>query len=468
MSLNWREIDRVLEELELENSFVREIMQPDYSRLILTCYRPGRTVRLLICLESGLVRLHETQQPHPKPKQMQRFVQFLRARIRNGRLTQIAQVDHERVVRIAIRHAGSETLFWIRLWSGAANIVVTDEKGIIMDAFYRRPRRGEVSGGRFVPPATSPKQGEQSTRDDARWVVRDYSSADSLNEWLDRHYYTIEQGTRRDTLLRRAGRLLERRMSQLRSSLFACEQRLQNQRDPERLRTLGQLILANIHRLRAGDHWLTIEQNDTTLSIELDVTLSPQENAQRYFGNYKRAQRATSEQQLQFERLSQQLSRLTAEKDNLEHCSHEELEQLIATLEHSAARRDVRSSTLRYSSNGFDILVGRTAIENDGLLRHHVRGNDLWLHVRDYPGAHVFVRARAGKSVPLETLLDAGTLALFHSRARRGGSADLYYTPVKYLRRVRGGAPGRVIPTREKNLTITIDEKRLARLREQQ
>jgi predicted ribosome quality control (RQC) complex YloA/Tae2 family protein len=106
----------------------------------------------------------------------------------------------------------------------------------------------------------------------------------------------------------------------------------------------------------------------------------------------------------------------------------------------------------------------RNARENDELLRRATRGNDWWLHTRDYPGGYVFVKARSGKSIPLEVLLDAGNLALFFSKARSAGKADLYYTQVKYLRRAKDGPKGLVLPTQEKNLLVELDTERLNRL----
>jgi predicted ribosome quality control (RQC) complex YloA/Tae2 family protein len=119
---------------------------------------------------------------------------------------------------------------------------------------------------------------------------------------------------------------------------------------------------------------------------------------------------------------------------------------------------------LRFVSGEFSMLVGRNARENDILLRRHVRGNDLWLHTRDYPGGYVFVRAQKGKTVPLEVLLDAGNLAVHFSKAKTNGRAELYYTHVKYLRRVRDGPPGLVLPTHEKNLSVVVEQERLTRL----
>jgi predicted ribosome quality control (RQC) complex YloA/Tae2 family protein len=84
--------------------------------------------------------------------------------------------------------------------------------------------------------------------------------------------------------------------------------------------------------------------------------------------------------------------------------------------------------------------------------------------VRDTQGGYVFVKAQRDKSVPLDILLDAGNLAVFYSKARNNGKAELFYTQVKYLRRAKNGPRGLVIPTQEKNLSIALDEKRLKEL----
>ena len=116
--------------------------------------------------------------------------------------------------------------------------------------------------------------------------------------------------------------------------------------------------------------------------------------------------------------------------------------------------------------------MGRAAKDNDLLLRQYVNGNDMWLHSRDYPGAYVFIKSlvrgrssRNESSVPLDTLLDAGNLALFYSRAKDSGQGDIYYTRVKYLRRAKGGKMGLVLPTNEKNLFIKLDPERIRRLK---
>ncbi|MDR1058505.1 MAG: NFACT RNA binding domain-containing protein [Treponema sp.] len=127
-------------------------------------------------------------------------------------------------------------------------------------------------------------------------------------------------------------------------------------------------------------------------------------------------------------------------------------------------KEDEKRPGLSFRRGDWLIMVGRDAGENDALLRRHVKGNDLWLHARDFPGSYVFIKRRPGKSFPLEILLDAGSLAIFYSKGRNNGEGDLFYTPVKYLRRPREGPRGLVLPTQEKNLHIRLDEKRLREL----
>ena len=88
----------------------------------------------------------------------------------------------------------------------------------------------------------------------------------------------------------------------------------------------------------------------------------------------------------------------------------------------------------------------------------------MWLHTRDWSGGYIFIKSRRGKTIPLEILLDAGNLAVFYSKARKAKTADIYYTQVTHLRRAKNAPKGTVLPSHEKNLTVTIDEQRLRKM----
>jgi len=135
---------------------------------------------------------------------------------------------------------------------------------------------------------------------------------------------------------------------------------------------------------------------------------------------------------------------------------------LTSLVEESEKEPIVRPSVgLVFQSGAYTLLVGRNAKENDELLRRHTRGNDWWVHTRDVPGGYVFIKYIKDKPPPLEVLLDAAYLAILYSKAKKAGKAELYYTQVKYLRRAKGAKMGTVLPTQERNLSVTLDKARL-------
>src|SRR5437762_7109557 len=89
--------------------------------------------------------------------------------------------------------------------------------------------------------------------------------------------------------------------------------------------------------------------------------------------------------------------------------------------------------TRRYrSADGFEILVGRAAKDNDNLTFKVAKPNDLWLHAADYPGSHVIVRNATRKELPHRTLIEAAQLAAYFSQANKDPKVDIHYTERKF------------------------------------
>jgi predicted ribosome quality control (RQC) complex YloA/Tae2 family protein len=113
---------------------------------------------------------------------------------------------------------------------------------------------------------------------------------------------------------------------------------------------------------------------------------------------------------------------------------------------------------------GAAILVGRGAAENDALTVRVARGNDLWLHARGHPGAHVVVRLGKTAGPDQDTLLDAAHLAAHFSDARGEPQVEVAYTRAKHVRKPRGSPPGAVTYSQERVLAVRIEPPRLERL----
>jgi len=476
MSLNWREIDLVLDELPLQNAHIQQIVQPDFRNIFFQVYQPGNPFWLRVCLETGRTRLHRSPPPPGKPKTRQRFAQLLHSRIKGGKIISVRQVNGDRIIRLDVRCAGELTTLWIRLWGGAANIIATDETGSIIDAYFRRPKRGEVSGGTYLGPDDLPAGSASAEADrrkaqfESRFRVDETEAGDTVNAQIASFYGTLADSTERETLLASVSKVLTQRRNKLEQQLHRAKDRLAGAEPADRLKLYGDLIAANVQRITTGDRWLEAEDytnENSPITIELDPMLSPRANAERCYDRSKKARRRHAALSEEVRNLESRLKATTTTLEEVEGAETALLRSLLAEMGAPGRGKTATGAVtpgLRFVSGEFTILVGRNARENDLLLRHHVRGNDLWLHTRDYPGGYVFVRAQKGKSVPLDALLDAGNLAVHFSKAKTSGRAELYYTQVKYLRRSKGGPLGLVLPTHEKNLSVVVKQERLARL----
>lgn len=468
MSLNWKEIDLVLEELDLPGAQVQKVMQSAYDVLGLQLYKAGRAFTVLIALTPGACRLHETFQAVPKNDKPLRFPEFLKSRIVGGRIEEARQLGHDRIVRIILKRADERFRLYIRLWSNAANLVVTGEDGVVMDAMRRSPKRGEVSGGRYTPEEElERRQGDGDGKPERDYRIRALEGAGSFNERLDAWYAAHGGALSLEALREQARRTYEGRIGRLAASLENLKKKRDDYADSQRLREYGDILMANLWAVQPGAAWLETENFFTggTIRIKLDPKKSPAANGEAYYELYRKAknglgevEREILEGELELARLEGDLARLFTEENPLR------LHKALRSERRAPKGGDKKRPGLSFRRNDWLLIVGRDASENDELLRRHVRGSDLWLHARDYPGSYVFIRSRPGKSVPLETLLDAGNLALFYSKGRNAGEGDLFYTPVKYLRRAKNGPKGLVIPTQEKNLRIKLDEERLREL----
>jgi predicted ribosome quality control (RQC) complex YloA/Tae2 family protein len=500
MSLNCAEIDLVLEELNLEGSFIQEIVQPSFDTIAFNLYKGARGASdsrsgsaetdctgtgaddasagvaavaktLLVCLAPGVCRLHETRRRVPKSEKPLRFMEFLRSRIRGARITGAVQLNSDRIILLTLTH-GDETFFmYIRLWSGAANIILTTPSHEILDVFYRRPKRGEVTGGSFeLPEPKSPPAGAAAFPGESAKVftVRELPGDESFNLRIDRWYGEHAATLSREALVVEARRRHDTKIARLEAALAKLEKKRTEFLNADSWRHQGDLLTANLWAIKPGEKFVEVtdyENGNATIRIPLDPMKKPQENAAALYEKYRKAESGLADLEDDIASTRRTVDTLNAELAAIEAEQNPLVIQKTLRRQNKPRQQiEKRYPGLTFRKDGWIMLVGRTAAENDELLRRHVKGSDLWLHTRDWPGGYVFVKNRAGKSVPLDILLDAGTLALFYSKGRKAGTADLYYTHVKYLRRAKNAPKGTVLPTNEKNLTVKLDDARLKAL----
>ena len=476
MSLNWKEIDLILSELDLPGSRIQKVIMSSYEVLGLQIYGRGGAKMLLVSLSPRACRFHQTYHPIPKTKKPLRFGEFLQSNLLNSRIEGARQLGRDRIIQIDLRSGEEKLCMYIRLWSNAANLVLVNGEGKILDAMRRIPRRGEVTGGTFVLPKD---QGEE--REERDYQVRDFNEdlmaelpeGASFNRKIDALYRQEGGSLSLEGLREELQRRHEGTLNGMESALAQLKEKETEFTQGDLLRQYGDLILANAGSIEAGASWLEAENFYTDppspVRIKLDPQKSPAASAEGYYEQYRKAKSGLGELSRRIEEIE---GKILKEKETYQELLKETNPLVLHKLMQNPRPQGGKNTKeagrpgLSFRKNDWLMLVGRDATENDALLRKHVKGNDLWLHARDFPGSYVFIKQRSGKTVPLDILLDAGNLALFYSKGRNKGEGDLIYTPVKYLRRAKNGPKGLVIPTQEKNLYVRIEESRLKVLEE--
>ncbi|HBB42634.1 MAG TPA: hypothetical protein DCZ74_03875 [Treponema sp.] len=482
MSLNCNELNLIIDELDLEGSFIQEIVQPGFDMVSFRAVKNGELKTIVICTGGRVCRINEIKSKVPKNEKPLRFQEFLRSHVQGMRINSFRQIGLERIVKMDVSTWQQKYFIYIRLWSGAANIIVTDEEKIIQDCMYRRPKKNEMSGEHFEEPVANPSEDERKASlerfpirdfsDLKKWYGEKYPGKDfdslSFNQKIDLFYSEHATSLSRESLLLQAEKWYNVRHSKMEAALKRLQAKKTEFQNAGKLRHTGDLILA-FGSSYDGGKMLVCQDYDSgeTVHIQMDPGLSVQENASKFYTQYKKAvsgmeslEHDISLSERNIKELEDEYQAMLREKNVIK------IEQMLRHDTTPKQKTEKPHAGLHYEIDGWTLIVGRTAAENDDLLRHTVKGQDMWLHTRDFAGGYVFIKARREKTVPLEILLYAGNLAVYHSKARRNGQADLYYTQVKHLRRAKNGPKGLVLPTQEKNLFIKIDEQKLRILEE--
>ena len=484
MSLNCLEINKILGELHFEGAFIQEIIQSGFDTLGFKIIDKGQLYNFLICTSQNACRINLTKNRFTKNNKPLRFNEFLKSRVQGMRINSIAQLGFDRIIKMDVSTWKERLFIFIRLWSAAANVIVTDENFTICDCMFRRPKRGEVSGEKFFMEEKILSESEKAEEEKLileKFKIRTFDDIDknqfkekhgkdfdslSFNEKIDFYYSEHSSSLSRDALLLQAEKWYNVKHSKMELALKKLEEKKESFENAESLKHTGDLILTFGNQIADGFLDCTDYESGKTVHIKVDPKLNVQQNAGLYYGQYKKAVSGMEDLQHDIELSKKALESLEKEYDQIKAEKNViKIEQLFRKSTQAKQNDKSKNHTgLYYLVDGWTILVGRNAAENDELLRHAVKGNDMWLHTRDFHGGYVFIKAKAGKSFPLDILLYAGNLAVYHSKARQNGQADLYYTQVKYLKRAKDGPKGLVLPSHEKNLLVKLDSERLRRL----
>lgn len=316
---------------------------------------------------------------------------------------------------------------------------------------------------------------QNKPKDFAFMDIRQYGSAmtvsekKSFSEMLDAFYAERDQIERMRVksqdllrLLANHADRLSRKIANQQAELSACAER-------DTLRIKGDLLSANMYAIQKGETSVKLQnfydENLAELEIALDPALTPQQNAQKYYKNYRKAKTAEEKLTEQIGLAQTELTYIDSVFESLALAENErDLNEIRAELaEQGYVRRradkknqkqPALSAPLKFkTSDGFTVLVGRNNRQNDKLTMKDANNNDIWFHTKNIPGSHT-VLVTDGKA-PTETAMEeAAVLAAQHSRAKDSAQVPVDYTQIRYVSKPQGAKPGMVIYVQYKTVYV--------------
>jgi predicted ribosome quality control (RQC) complex YloA/Tae2 family protein len=450
-------------------------------------FRAGDSRTLFVSVDSWLSRLHLTAR---RQRELERqsitpsgFAHLLRKHLGGAILRSIEKDEGERVVRFAFEATdvtGSihPLTLVAQLTGRSSNLLLLDEDSRIIDAL-RTPRgAGQQIGDTYQPP---PRSSAERVRDDAaddEMAPVSRGSHASLSVAVEEFYERAEAERSFDARASAHAARVRQEIARRRKLARNLEADLREHGDADEHKRVGDLILANLsNAVRAGSRVRLTDyfaEGAPTIELEIDEHTTLKDEAARRFARYSRAKRAAQEIERRRESLRAELVVLEAERAELERAIASHDDTLLTSLEESrqklkggGARQGSKGSGTRRggahaakgkgggepaarirryrSSDGYEILVGRAARDNEELTFKVARSHDLWLHAADYPGSHVVVRARGrDDEVPHRTLVEAAQLAAHFSQAKDDAKVAVNHTRRKFVSKIKGAAPGLV------------------------
>ena len=251
-----------------------------------------------------------------------------------------------------------------------------------------------------------------------------------------------------------------------RGKLYSMKNSLQDEDDIEVLRKSGELILAYQYAIQEGQTELEAQYDPEgePLTIKLRDDLTPMENAKRYFKKYDKAKSARKRVPILIAKAKRRMAYLEQLETDIDLAGNwveiDEVRQILKDMHYwqGDTPRKISGSgktgPLRVvTKDGFVMWVGRNARQNDIATFDKGSGDDLWLHARDVPGAHVIIKFD-GRDIPEDVILQAASIAAYYSKLRGEGNVLVDVTKRKYVKKIKGAGPGMVTYRNEETRTV--------------
>lgn len=323
---------------------------------------------------------------------------------------------------------------------------------------------------------------ENKKKDYFLTLAKKASTPFHLNFFLDDFYNTKETSEDfkiyRDSILK----MILEVLNKYKKRLYNMEEKLQTCEDMEKYQLYGELITANLYQVPNKNlKEITLDNYYTNqkITIPLDDRYLPSINAKKFFKKYHKLKNTLEVVSLQKAETINELNYIESIIYELEACSTlEEVSEIFEEISENVIfkektdnykkkqktkikkssltkNKNVSFNPLRYTIDGYTLLVGRNNKENDYLTLKYSKKTDLWFHTKDFPGSHAILQLTSEKVPEDNVLLKCAEIAAFHSKAKNSSNVAVDFCEVKYVKKPNGAKPGMVIYSHNKTLYVT-------------
>ncbi len=401
------------------------------------------------------------------------FVLMVRKRLSNAVLQRIEKIENERILHfyLTAQTEVGETehyVFVVQLTGRSSNLFLLNEKNVILDSLRENTGDGQEMGDLYNAPAR-PEHFVKSLKKEEIFPKGEF---ETVSEALDDFYLTREAEQHFKSIANSAESKLNAEIKKHEKLLKNLNLDLKKHGDAETWKRLGDLLLANVaDAIREdGKFYVTdyYDENLPVVEIEAEENQSLTETAESYFKRYTKARNAKEEISKRLAELEKETEKLKVQKEKLKKAFDERDEDFFKQFKDDKKenkksgkkqKQDASKSRSFMSSDGFEILVGKGAKDNDLLTFRVAKSYDLWLHAADYPGSHTIIKNPNKLEIPPKTLVEAAQLAAFYSQAKSQPKAAVHYTQRKFVHKPKGAVAGLVNLSSFK--TILVEPKML-------
>lgn len=395
----------------------------------------------------------DRQSGNPSP-----FLLGLRKHLSGAGFTGVGKLPGERVLRLSF--SGPDELGNIRAHSlivqvtgRSANLFLLDGEDVILGSARDTHGPGQETGHRYAAPSR-----EGDTRRKEQDELFPQEGFETLSDALDAYFLEKETEKRFQAEARNAVNSVKQELSRQEKLARKMRGDLADHGDPGKWKHYGDLLLANTSTARREGEKIFVtdfyDENLPEIAIDAGSSLTVPEAAEKYFRLYTKARNAAVEIAKRLRIVEAAIEKLKLKKERIEAAvetrDEDALGEFLGPKIAKKPARDKKKSpdftgARRFvSSDGFEILVGKGAKDNDFLTFRVAKSFDLWMHAADYPGSHVVVKNPSRREVPPKTLLEAAQIAAFYSHARQQPKAAVHYTQKKFVNKPKGAGPGLV------------------------